>query len=97
MKTRFFVVVLLSLAVCRSAGARLDVQVYLYVTLTETALQRTSEVTIVPNGIVCEMQVVSNYSGVAHNDREAFKKRMDEALVEPKDLKPTEPATPVTT
>jgi hypothetical protein len=32
----------------------------------------------------------------AHNDREDFKKRMDEALVEPKDAKPTEPATPVT-
>ena len=89
MKTRFFVVVLLSLAVCRSAGARLDVQVYLsiacrdlwpaveetlsvpenyivktiddskmkasynvkhqiHVTITETVLQRTKEVTIVP-------------------------------------------------
>ena len=42
------------------------------------------------------MEVVSNYSEVAHNDREEFKKRMDEALVEPKDVKPTEPATPIT-
>jgi hypothetical protein len=42
------------------------------------------------------MQVVSNYSGVEHNDREDFKKRVDEALVKPKDTKPTEPATPVT-
>ena len=40
------------------------------------------------------MQVVSNYSGVEHNDREDFKKRVDEALVKPKDAKPAEPATP---
>jgi hypothetical protein len=46
-------------------------------------------------GTGCEMQVESNYSGVEHNDREDFKKRVDEALVKPKAIKPTEPPTPV--
>ncbi len=42
------------------------------------------------------MQVVSNYSGVEHNDGAVFKERVDGALVKPKDSKPTEPATPIT-
>jgi hypothetical protein len=41
------------------------------------------------------MQVVSNYSEVEHHDREDFKKRVDEALVKPKAIKPADPATPV--
>jgi hypothetical protein len=41
------------------------------------------------------MQVVSNYSGVERHDREDFKKRVDEALIKPKGIKPTETATPV--
>jgi hypothetical protein len=68
----------------------------IHVTITETVLQRTNKVTLVPKGTGCEMQVVSNYSGVEHNDREDFKKRVDEELVKPKDVKPAEPATPAT-
>jgi len=30
------------------------------------------------------MQVVSNYSGFEHNDREDFKTRVDEALAKPR-------------
>jgi hypothetical protein len=76
--------------------ASYNVKHQIHVTITETVLQRTNKVTLVPKGTGCEMQVVSNYSGVEHNDREDFKKRVDEALVRPKDTKPTEPATPVT-
>jgi len=68
----------------------------IHVTITESVLQRTNKVTLVPKGTGCEMQVVSNYSGVEHNDREDFKKRVDGALVKSKDIKPTEPATPLT-
>lgn len=40
------------------------------------------------------MQVVSNYSGVEHNDREDFKKRVDEALAKQTGSTPGEPAKP---
>ncbi|HEY1472236.1 MAG TPA: hypothetical protein VGF61_24570 [Candidatus Acidoferrum sp.] len=75
--------------------ASYNVKHQIHVTITETVLQRTNKVTLVPKGTGCEMQVVSNYSGVEHNDREDFKKRVDEALVAPKDTKPADPATPV--
>jgi hypothetical protein len=76
--------------------ASYNVKHQIHVTITETILQRTNKVTLVPKGTGCEMQVVSNYSGVEHNDREDFKKRVDEGLIKPKDTKPAEPATPVT-
>jgi len=74
--------------------ASYNVKHQIHVTITETVLQRTNKVTLVTKGTGCEMQVVSNYSGVEHNDREDFKKRVDEALVKPKDAKPAEPAKP---
>jgi hypothetical protein len=37
---------------------------------------------------------VSNYSGFEHNDRDDFKKRMDESLAKLKASKPSEPAKP---
>jgi hypothetical protein len=40
------------------------------------------------------MQVVSNYSGFEHNDREDFKKRVDDSLAELKAAQPSEPAKP---
>lgn len=55
-----------------------------HVTITETVLQRKNHVKLVPKADACEMQVVSNYSGVEHNDRDDFKKRVDEALAKPK-------------
>ena len=72
--------------------ASYNVKHVIHVTITETVLQRTNKVTLVAKGTGCEMQVVSNYSGVEHNDREDFKKRVDEALVKPKTAKLPEPA-----
>jgi hypothetical protein len=40
------------------------------------------------------MQVVSNYSGFEHNDREDFKKRVDDSLAKLKAAQPSEPAKP---
>ena len=51
-----------------------------HVTISGAILQRTNKVTLVPKGTGCEMQVVSNWSGVEHNDREDFKKRVDDAM-----------------
>lgn len=65
-----------------------------HVTLTGAILQRTNHVTLVPKGTGCELQVVSNFSGWEHDDRGDFKKRVDDALVKPKDAKPAEPAKP---
>ncbi|HUJ33533.1 MAG TPA: hypothetical protein VLY23_19790 [Candidatus Acidoferrum sp.] len=65
-----------------------------HVTITGAVLQRTNRVTLVPKGTGCEMQVVSNYSGFEHNDRDDFKKRVDDFLAKSKDAKPSEPAKP---
>jgi hypothetical protein len=66
-----------------------------HVTITETVLQRKNKVALVPQGPTCEMQVVSNYSGVEHNDRDDFKKRVDESMAKLKAAQPPEPAKPV--
>jgi len=65
-----------------------------HVTITETVLQRTNKVTLVPQGTGCEMQVVSNYSGVEHNDEGDFKKRVDDSLAKLQTPKPAEAAAP---
>jgi hypothetical protein len=65
-----------------------------HVTITETVLQRTNKVTLVTQGTGCEMQVVSNYSGVEHNDEGDFKKRVDDSLAKLQTPKPAESAAP---
>jgi len=69
-----------------------DVKHEAHVTITGAILQRTNRVTLVPQGAVCEMQVVSNFSGWEHSDRGDFKKRVDESLAKLKNAPPTEPA-----
>ncbi len=66
----------------------------IHVTITETVLQRTNKVTLVTEGTGCQMQVVSNYSGVEHDDRGDFKKRVDDSLAKLQTPKPSESATP---
>src|SRR5271165_5483434 len=63
-----------------------------HVTITGAALQRTNHVTLVSKGTVCEMQVVSNYSGFEHDDKGDFKKRVDESLAKLKAPTPSQPA-----
>jgi len=66
-----------------------------HVNVSGAILQRTNHVTLVPEGAVCEMQVVSNFSGWEHNDRGDFKKRVDESLAKLKAAPPSPPAEPV--
>jgi glycerol-3-phosphate dehydrogenase len=62
-----------------------------HVNVTGTILQRTNHVTLIPKDSACEMHVVSNFSGWEHNDREDFKKRVDESLAKAKNAaKPPE-------
>jgi hypothetical protein len=63
-----------------------------HVTVTGALLQRKNRVTLVSNGPGCEMQVVSNYSGFEHNDRDDFKKRVEESLAKLKGAKASAPA-----
>jgi hypothetical protein len=74
-----------------------------HVNITGAILQRTNHVTLVSapsagankrtNGTACEMRVVSNFSGWEHNDRDDFKKRVDESLVKLKAETPPQPAS----
>jgi hypothetical protein len=63
-----------------------------HVIITGAAVQRKNRVTLVSKGQACEMQVVSKYSGFEHNDRDDFKKRVDDFLAKTKSAKPSEPA-----
>ena len=63
-----------------------------HVTITGAVLQRKNRITLVSKGEACEMQVVSNYSGFEHNDRDDFKKRVDESLAKLKSAPPSQPA-----
>jgi hypothetical protein len=65
-----------------------------HVTITETVLQRTNKVALVPQGAGCEMQVVSNYSGVEHDDQGDFKKRVDDSLAKLHIAKSSDAAMP---
>jgi hypothetical protein len=56
--------------------------------------QGKNQVTLLPTGTTCEMNVVSMYSGLSHNDQGDFKKRVDEALTKPKADKPSETKKP---
>jgi hypothetical protein len=71
--------------------ATYDVKHSAHVNITGALLQRKNHVTLVPHGTGCEMQVVSNYSGWEHNDQGDFKKRVDEAMANPKPAPPPQP------
>ncbi len=55
-----------------------------HVDVSGTLLQRTNHVTLIPKDGVCEMDVVSNYSGWGHDDKADFKKRVDDNLTKAK-------------
>jgi hypothetical protein len=66
-----------------------------HVTISGAILQRTNRVALVPQGAdACEMQVVSNWSGIEHSDRTDFKTRVDESLAKLKTAAPVPPAAP---
>ena len=74
--------------------ASYDVKHSAHVDVGGALLQRKNQVTLVPKGTGCEMQVVSNYSGWEHNDQGDFKKRVDDSLLKLKGAPPAKPAEP---
>jgi hypothetical protein len=56
-----------------------------HVDVSGVLLQRMNHVTLIAKGEGCEMDVVSNFSGWGHEDQGDFKKRVDEALIKPKE------------
>ena len=74
--------------------ASYDVKHAAHVNVSGAILQRTNKVTLVTQGTGCQMQVVSNYSGWEHSDRNDFIKRVDEALANTGTPKAAEPAKP---
>ena len=55
-----------------------------HVDISGTLLQRMNHVTLIPNNGVCEMDMVSNYSGWGHNDEGDFRKRVADNLAKGK-------------
>ena len=58
--------------------------------------QGKNHVSLAPTGTMCEMSVVSMYSGLSHNDQGDFKKRVDEALAKQQAATPAENTKPET-
>jgi len=77
--------------------ASYDVKHAAHVNVSGAILQRTNRVTLVAKGNVCEMQVVSNFSGWEHNDQGDFRKRVDESMAKLKSATPAQPPKPEAT
>jgi hypothetical protein len=60
--------------------ASYNVKHAVHASITGAVMQRTNQVTLISTGTGCEMQVVSSYSGLAHDDQGDFRKRVDESL-----------------
>ena len=56
--------------------------------------QGKNKVALVPIGTTCQMNVVSMYSGLSHNDAGDFKKRVDEVMAKTKSTPASPPAKP---
>ena len=74
--------------------ASYDVKHTVHTNISGALLQRTNKVTLVTQGIGCQMQVVSNYSGWEHNDRNDFVNRVNDVLAKQGAAKTTEAAKP---
>jgi hypothetical protein len=75
-------------------AASYNVKHAVHASITGALAQRTNQVTLISEGTGCEMQVVSSYSGLAHDDAGDFKKRVDESLAKLKAAPPSQPAKP---
>jgi hypothetical protein len=71
-----------------------NVKHQVHLSVSGAVAQKTNQVTLVTQASGCQMQVVSSFSGLAHDDQGDFKKRVDEALAKQSFAKPTEPSKP---
>jgi|ERR1700690_3731582 len=60
--------------------ASYNVKHSVHLSVTGAVAQHTNQITLVPKGTGCEMQVESSFSGLAHDDAGDFKKRVEESL-----------------
>ena len=74
--------------------ASYNVKHAVHASISGAVAQRTNQVTLISKGTGCEMQVVSSYSGLAHDDAGDFKKRVGESLAKT-NAKPADAAKPV--
>ena len=75
-------------------AASYNVKHAVHASITGALAQRTNQVNLISKGTGCEMQVVSSYSGLAHDDAGDFKKRVEESLAKLKAAPPSQPAKP---
>jgi hypothetical protein len=73
--------------------ASYNVKHAVHLSISGAVAQRTNQVTLISKGTGCEMQVVSSYSGLAHDDAGDFKKRVEESLAKVT-TKPADAAKP---
>jgi hypothetical protein len=72
-----------------------DVKHKEHLSISGAVAQKTNQVMLVSQGTGCQMQVVSSFSGLTHDDQGDFVKRVDEALAkQPGAAKPPEAAKP---
>ena len=74
--------------------ASYNVKHAVHASISGAVMQRTNQVTLISKGTGCEMQVVSSFSGLAHDDAGDFNKRVDESLAKLKAATPSQPAKP---
>jgi len=68
-----------------------DVKHKEHLSISGAVAQKTNQVTLVTQGTGCQMQVVSSFSGLSHDDQGDFVKRVEEALAKQTAAKPSEP------
>jgi exopolysaccharide biosynthesis protein len=72
-----------------------DVKHKEHLSISGAVAQKTNQVTLVSQGTGCQMQVVSSFSGLTHDDQGDFVKRVNDALAKQQGAaKPAEPAKP---
>jgi hypothetical protein len=72
-----------------------DVKHKVHLSVSGAVAQKTNQVTLVSQGTGCQMQVVSSFSGLSHDDQGDFVKRVNDALAkQPGSAKPAEAAKP---
>ena len=73
--------------------ASYNVKHAVHASITGAVMQRTNQITLISKGTGCEMQVVSSFSGLAHDDAGDLKKRVEESLAKG-NTKPVDAAKP---
>jgi len=72
-----------------------DVKHKVHLSVSGAVAQKTNRVTLVTQGTGCQMQVISSFSGLTHDDHGDFVKRVNEVLAKQQGAsKPVEAAKP---